>query len=394
MRSGKQIPITSWYAERSRPKRRREQKPQKRGPNGSGSHLLLEYWGCIHKASPCYYSYAVQLCLLCPSFEIAVRVLNEQGIAAEYKQIRRLAEDMIKRALANRVQSVLAPGESLAGKRVLISVDGGRTRTRVNTEKDGQSTHPSFETPWKEPKLFVIHTVNDDGSMNAIDLPIYDATMGDAGVCFDLLAKYLKALQIRDAREVLVIADGAPWIWERAKPMLKKLGVTASKITEAVDYYHACQHLWGVIDKLVHLKTEERTALYSRLKDDLWQGKVKPLCKEISRLANDRPYVTGGLDYFRKAPRRFQYFWLQQNNWPCGSGIVESAIRRVINLRFKSPSTFWNIENVEGLIFLRAVLMAGRWSTLIQNLVSNIQFSRNSKYQHNCFNKYELESQT
>lgn len=332
----------------------------------------------------------VQLCLLCPSFEIAVRLLNEQGIDAEYKQVRRLAEDVVKRALVNRVQSVLKPGESLAGKRVLISVDGGRTRLRVNKDTNPEDTYPSFDTPWKEPKLFVIHTVNDDGSMSAVDLPIYDATMGNADACFKLLAEYLKALQIKDAREVLVIADGASWIWERAKPMLKKLGVPASKITEAVDYYHACQHLWRVIDKLVHLTIEERTALYTRLKDNVWQGKVKALCKEISRLANDRPYVTGGLEYFQKAPRRFQYDRLKKNNWPCGSGIVESAIRRVINLRFKSPSTFWKKNNVEGLIFLRAVLMAGRWNLMIKNITTNIQFSKNSKNQRNCFSKYEL----
>ncbi len=390
LRTGCQVPVTSWYAERSRPKGRRKKKKQRRGPNGSGCHLFMEYWGCIHRASPGYYSYATQLCVLCPSFEIAVRVLNEQGIEASYKRIRLLADKVAGRALANRIQSVLKPGESLKGKRVLISVDGGRTRTRLNKEKDENNTHPSFDTPWKEPKLFVIHTVNDDGSMCAADLPIYDATMGNADACFDLLAEYLKAMQIKQAREVLVIADGAPWIWDRARSMLKRLGVRVSKITETVDYYHACQHLWQVIDRLVHLKIQEQKTLYNRLKKDLWEGKVKPLCKKISRLANDRSYVTNGLNYFRKAPCRFQYHRLQQKNWPCGSGIVESAIRRVINLRFKSPSTFWNKDSVERFIFLRAVLMAGRWIIMIQNLMTNIQFPKNMGNHRNFFNKFEL----
>ena len=83
---------------------------------------------------------------------------------------------------------------------------------------------------------------------------------------------------------------------------------------------------------------------------------------------------------------------LRQKKWPCGSGIVESAIRRVINLRFKSPSTFWNKANVEGLIFLRAVFLAGRWATLMQNLVTNIQFSKNTRNERNCFNKNELNA--
>lgn len=390
LRTGHQISVTSWYAERSRPKSGRKRRKQRRGPNGSGCHLLLEYWGCIDKASPGYYSYAAQLCVLCPSFEIATRVLNEQGIAAEYKRIRRLAYEVAGRAMANRVHSLLSPGESLKGKRVLISVDGGRTRTRVNKKKGRKNKRPPFDTPWKEPKLFVVHVVNADGSMSAVDLPINDATMGAADACFGLLAEYLKALRIQEALEVLVIADGASWIWDRAKPMLRKLGVAAAKITEAVDYYHACQHLWEVIDKLVHLTKKKRKTLYKRLKKNLWQGEVKSICKEISKLANNRPAVTRSLAYFKDAPRRFQYHSLKQKKWPCGSGIVESAIRRVINLRFKSPSTFWNKTNVEGLIFLRAAFLAGRWAFLIQNLAENIQFSKNNEKRCNCFNKKEL----
>jgi hypothetical protein len=389
LRTGYRITIRSWYAERSKSKSGRKRK-QRRGPNGSGCHLLLDYWGCIYKATPGYYSYVAQLCVLCPSFEIATRILNEQGIAAEGKRVRLLAYSVASRTLADRVHSALKPGENLKGKRVLISVDGGRTRTRVNKKKGKKNKRQPFDTPWKEPKLFVIHTVNTDGKMSAVDLPVNDATMGNADECFALLAEYLKALQIQDALEVLVIADGADWIWDRVKPMLRKLGVAAAKITEAVDYYHAGQHLKTVIDKLVHLKEKKRKTLYKRLKKDLWRGKVKSICREIAGLANDRAYVTRGLAYFQDAPRRFQYDRLRQKKWPCGSGIVESAVRRVINLRFKSPSTFWNKPNVEGLIFLRAAFLTGRWAILMRNLVTSLQFLKNKKNERNCFNKKEL----
>jgi hypothetical protein len=53
---------------------------------------------------------------------------------------------------------------------------------------------------------------------------------------------------------------------------------------------------------------------------------------------------------------------------PVGSGIVELGIRRVINLRFKCPSAFWNIENLEPLFYLRAAFLAGRWNISISNL--------------------------
>jgi hypothetical protein len=42
-----------------------------------------------------------------------------------------------------------------------------------------------------------------------------------------------------------------------------------------------------------------------------------------------------------------------------GSGQVESAVRRVINLRFKAPGSFWTETTVSGLMHLRAACKAG-----------------------------------
>ena len=54
-----------------------------------------------------------------------------------------------------------------------------------------------------------------------------------------------------------------------------------------------------------------------------------------------------------------------------GSGIIESAIRRIINLRFKNASTFWLADNVEKLYFLRAALVAGRWNIVMDNIAKS-----------------------
>ena len=51
---------------------------------------------------------------------------------------------------------------------------------------------------------------------------------------------------------------------------------------------------------------------------------------------------------------------------PIGSGVVESAVRRVVNLRFKSASMFWREDHLEPLLALRALLKSGRWEDFIQ----------------------------
>jgi len=56
---------------------------------------------------------------------------------------------------------------------------------------------------------------------------------------------------------------------------------------------------------------------------------------------------------------------------PIGSGIVESAVRRVINLRFKGASIFWKVEHLEPLLFLRAIWKSGWWEDMCRGLIRN-----------------------
>ena len=54
---------------------------------------------------------------------------------------------------------------------------------------------------------------------------------------------------------------------------------------------------------------------------------------------------------------------------PLGSGGVESAIRRVVNLRLKGPSIFWRKGNAECMLHLRSYLKAGRWDELMRRVM-------------------------
>ena len=55
--------------------------------------------------------------------------------------------------------------------------------------------------------------------------------------------------------------------------------------------------------------------------------------------------------YLDKHNNKTHYADYQSSRLMCGSGIVESGIRRMINLKFKSPSIFWDEDNVEKLFF-------------------------------------------
>jgi len=360
--TGHYIAIPSWYALRSKGK----QKKGKRGPNGSGCHLILDYFGFTLKASPGYYSYITMLALLCPSFNCVVRVLEHQGIRCDYKRIRLLCYAIADKCFKDRVNIGLRPNESLAAKRVIISVDGGRTRTRQASRKDDKK----YDTPWKEPKLFVIQVLNDDGTTSKTELPIYDCTMKKADACFSLLKEYLIKLNVQKAESIIFIADGAPWIWERAKPMLLAIGVPESKVSEAIDFYHAAERISSIVEGVKCLSVKKKKQKFHQLRTALKAGKLHFVIDELIMLTTGNQEQAKKIGYFSRNFQRLKFHLLEKRKLPLGSGIVESSIRRIINLRFKSPSTFWDVQNVEKLIFLRGIFLSGRWSIMIKNLVN------------------------
>ena len=76
------------------------------------------------------------------------------------------------------------------------------------------------------------------------------------------------------------------------------------------------------------------------------------------------------LDYFIKSQERMAYAKLMALKLPIGSGAIESAVRRVINLRLKGAGLFWCRASAEAILLLRSYYKAGRWQMLKQMATS------------------------
>ena len=56
--------------------------------------------------------------------------------------------------------------------------------------------------------------------------------------------------------------------------------------------------------------------------------------------------------------------WFHDSKLPITRGAIESAIRRVENLRLKGASISCHNRNAEAILFLRSYSKAGRWNHL------------------------------
>src|SRR5262245_22248320 len=71
--------------------------------------------------------------------------------------------------------------------------------------------------------------------------------------------------------------------------------------------------------------------------------------------------IPRALGYVETHAHRMRYVTLEARQLSIGSGQVESAVRRVVNLRFKAPGSFWPETQVSGLMPARAAFHGGRW---------------------------------
>lgn len=375
--TGKALNILSPYFAKAKPGPRRGRKSKKR-KNGTGRHFGLDYLGFVNGCSALLASAVVQAALICPSFEIARRTLKSHSIDLNVKTIRRITMGLSKEAMNQRGRICLTDTDCADGKTVLVCIDGGRLRERRTKRgrRRKDRKRQGYHADWKEPIQFVIHIVDEHGEICKEHLPLYDATMGDIDAAFDLLAIYLSEMDISKADRVVFCCDGARSYWKRAQPLVEKLGIPVHY--EVIDYTHAKQNLNVIIDKLPgNMPAKEKMRIAGEWKNLLWEGNFDTLKKEIKKCISypkkRKEALAKFKTYFSKNKNRMCYADFRSLNIPTGSGCVESAIRRVVNLRLKAPGIFWKPETAEAMLFLRSQLLSGRWNIMIDNMFKQIR---------------------
>jgi hypothetical protein len=181
-------------------------------------------------------------------------------------------------------------------------------------------------------------------------------------------AMNLKELHIEEATKVLFIADGAKWIWTRVSAMFKRLGLKNEQCMELVDVYHVAEHLNAFAGLKKKWSKRQKRGRVTRQKNLLKAGDVasfKAAVRELSKGCRGKDWRRERNYLLRNAEAgRLNYGVARELQLPIGSGIIESTVRRVLNLRLKGASSFWTKANAEDMIFLRAYYKAGQWQAL------------------------------
>jgi hypothetical protein len=161
-------------------------------------------------------------------------------------------------------------------------------------------------------------------------------------------------------RQLVVLGDGAPWIWNLATAILPEA-------TPIVDLYHARQHLHDLAAPLAGVLGHDHPDWLTARLADLDAGHIETLVTEIARLptSDDIARETDkALAYFKTNAHRMRYAYFRDHGMFVGSGVVEAGCKAVIGQRLKLSGMRWNIPGATGILTLRCQQASGRWEQI------------------------------
>jgi len=302
----------------------------------------------------------------------AEQVQEALGATLSDETVRRLAERI---GAAAEAQTQAALGRAKRGQVVWTEeeVECAEDTTMLAVEVDGVLVHQ--EAGWHEMKVSTLAPFGPDlytdperkrahlawGAAN------YGVGAEEAEDCWWRV--YVEALRrglgTPAVRTVVVLADGARWIWERAF-----LGLPGVEVVEIADIYHAYSYLWAVGNALHGAGSLRATAWVEALKDHLYRQGAAPVLAALAALTPTTAEAVQAIDdartYFTRNAARMDDPRFVARHLPIGSGAVESSCKCLVEARLKQAGMRGGVPGSQAIASLRALHRSGRWAAFWQ----------------------------
>src|SRR2546421_2213197 len=173
--------------------------------------------------------------------------------------------------------------------------------------------------------------------------------------------KLLYALAVKyglqRAHQLVVLGDGAAWIWRLVADHFAGAG-------QIVDIMHAREHVWKVARAVFGANTPEASAWAEHACSLLVEGKIEELVGEIVVLppvppepGTSRSVPEIERDYFISNAARMRYPAFRAQGMHVGSGIAEAACKTVVSTRAKRTGMRWTPEGLDAVLAVRTAVL-------------------------------------
>ena len=168
----------------------------------------------------------------------------------------------------------------------------------------------------------IIYVINEKGFITKNFAPIIDGGLNGPDSVFQLIYSDEQAINVEEADKVLFVADGAHFLWNRVKSLVKKLGLQPEQFHELLDFYHAVEHLSKVASLRKTWSAKERKTWVRKQRRLLLKGQASQVVAAVQAICKGRngKAITTERNYFIRNQDRMAYSTLKALKLPLGSG--------------------------------------------------------------------------
>jgi hypothetical protein len=163
------------------------------------------------------------------------------------------------------------------------------------------------------------------------------------------------------AVQIVVLGDGALWIWKQADEHFPGA-------VQIVDLYHAKEHVWEVAHAVYGRQGQDACIWAEQACTLLVNGQIEELVTLISKLPSLPPAEGSGrsvperaVDYFTSNAERMRYSQFRAQGMHVGSGIAEAACKTVVGVRAKGTGMRWTPDGLDAILPLRTAKLSGTY---------------------------------
>lgn len=197
----------------------------------------------------------------------------------------------------------------------------------------------------------------------------YFSRLADASTFIDLADIEMKRRMVREAKEVCAVMDGADWLQDFTNKY-------RSDAVRVLDFAHAAEHVTQLLEALEKAGVRFPPQMLDRCLHILKHRGPGPLLR-IAAWHLSQNGQPGGesthLRYLRSREALMQYPQFQQQGWPIGSGMVESANKNVVEARLKGTGMHWKRSHVNPMLELRNAVCNDRWQEMWQKALKELK---------------------
>lgn len=232
---------------------------------------------------------------------------------------------------------------------------------RLYVAVDGVMVH---RTQWNEAKCVTCYWEESDARGKTVRQSRYAVRFESVEQFKAFVWSLSMRCGLETATEVILLGDGAAWIWDQVA------GVLGPQTVCITDWYHVMEHVWACGNTLHGEGSDAARQWVKQRETLLWDGHYQELIRQLheqrrcTRSLPKHRALAGLAAYLQNQGARLAYADFRARGCDIGSGRVESACKHVVANRMKRSGMLWSDDGAQEILSLRTAYLNGQWEHL------------------------------